>query len=95
VLVGFATLVGFNWGMTEFLPRMLPRLFARFTRELLAVIVGVVSGPIAVYVNLVNVGDVDGVRAYVAGAFIGIVGTVLAGGIHDYLVKPVIGGKPS
>jgi len=93
LLIGFATLIAFNWAATESLPRMFPRI--RLTKPLLAVLIGMISGPIAVYVQLVSIGNAEGAKAYVAGAFIGIIGTVLSGAMHDYVIKPAAGGQGS
>src|SRR5262245_48457394 len=91
LLVGFATLTAFNWAATEFLPRAFPKL--SLTKPLLAVLVGLISGPTAVYIHLVSVGDATGVKAYVAGAFISMVGVVLAGVAHEYGVKAILGTR--
>ena len=90
LLIGYGGLIGAIWAATEFLPRAIPPL-RRLTKELLAILIGIAAGPVGYLVNLVPVPEVTGWKAYVAAAFIGLAGTILAGAGHDYLVKPVVG----
>jgi hypothetical protein len=85
LLASFATLTGFVWAATEFLPRAIKPL-NRVGRELLAILLGPLTALAAAAAGLLDLG-------YGAAALMGVISTVLAGVAHDYLAKPMMPGK--
>lgn len=81
LFIDLATIAAVVWGATEGIGRMI-----KWPKDKIALALGPVAGVVSESVGHLDAGE--GALGYVAAGFYGLLVTMGAGALHDYVVKP-------